>query len=111
MIRVATLLTAVLVALGAPAHADDYPSKPIHVLTRARAGRHSDTLGRARRGKPPKAPPPPLDRPPPPGGPGNHPPPPLQGPPRVCKNFLKKNPSPNTKNQPPLKNFFFHPQK
>src|SRR5262245_42654464 len=38
MIRVATLLTAVLVALGAPAHADDYPSKPIHVLTTSSAG-------------------------------------------------------------------------
>src|SRR5215475_10510050 len=46
MIRVATLLTAVLVALGAPAHADDYPSKPIHVLTTSSAGGISDIFMR-----------------------------------------------------------------
>jgi tripartite-type tricarboxylate transporter receptor subunit TctC len=42
MTRVAVPLTAVLVALGVPASADDYPSKPIHVLTTSSAGGISD---------------------------------------------------------------------
>src|SRR5215475_2003765 len=46
MIRVAVLLTAVLVALGAPARADDYPSKPIHVFTTSSAGGISDIFMR-----------------------------------------------------------------
>ena len=46
MTRVAALLTAVLIALGAPARADDYPSKPIHVLTTSSAGGISDIFMR-----------------------------------------------------------------
>src|SRR5262245_66600367 len=46
MTRVAVLLTAVLVALGAPARADDYPSKPIHVFTTSSAGGISDIFMR-----------------------------------------------------------------
>src|SRR6187455_760349 len=45
MTRVAVLLTA-LVALVAQAHADDYPSKPIHVLTTSSAGGISDIFMR-----------------------------------------------------------------
>src|SRR6478672_3787863 len=46
MTRVAVPLTAVLVALGVPASADDYPSKPIHVLTTSSAGGISDIFVR-----------------------------------------------------------------
>ena len=45
MTRVAVLLTAV-VALVAQARADDYPSKPIHVLTTSSAGGISDIFMR-----------------------------------------------------------------
>ena len=46
MTRVAVLSTVVLAALGAPARADDYPSKPIHVLTTSSAGGISDIFMR-----------------------------------------------------------------
>ena len=46
MIRFATLLTAILVALAALARADEYPSKPIHVLTTSSAGGISDIFMR-----------------------------------------------------------------
>src|SRR4029079_10254318 len=46
MSRVAALTIAFLVALAAPASAQDYPSKPIHVLTTSSAGGISDIFMR-----------------------------------------------------------------
>jgi len=46
MTRVVALTTAFFVALTAPAFADDYPSRPIHVLTTSSAGGISDIFMR-----------------------------------------------------------------
>jgi len=46
MARVAALTIAVLIALTVPGLADDYPSRPIHVLTTSSAGGISDTFMR-----------------------------------------------------------------
>jgi tripartite-type tricarboxylate transporter receptor subunit TctC len=46
MTRVLALMTAFFVALATPAFADDYPSRPIHVLTTSSAGGISDIFMR-----------------------------------------------------------------